>query len=53
MIQTVDSEKLASKLNKELDKIGRSEPLNVLIQILSSDEDTKFGIDPQNALALI
>ena len=53
MVQTVASEKLATKLNKELEKVNRTEPLNVLVQILSSDEDTKYGIDPKDALGLI
>jgi hypothetical protein len=40
-------------LNKELEKTGRVDPLGVLVQVLSSDEDTKSGVDPKDALSLI
>ena len=43
LIETVDSQKLATKLNKECQKIKRQQP--VLVQVLSSDEDTKQGIE--------
>lgn len=31
LVETVDSEKLAKKLNSELEKVARQEPLRVLV----------------------
>lgn len=45
VIETLDSEKLATKLNKECEKIQRVEPIGVLVQVLTSDEGTKHGIE--------
>jgi pyridoxal phosphate enzyme (YggS family) len=42
VIETIDSQKLAQKVNSECDK--RKRDLGVFIQVLSSDEDTKNGI---------
>ncbi len=44
MFHCLDSVKLASKLNEECGKIGKK--LQVLIQINSSDEESKSGIKP-------
>ena len=44
MIESLDSLKLAEKLNKELEKIER-EKLDVLVQVATGDEDTKHGIE--------
>ena len=49
MIQTIDSEKLAEAVNKAWEK-NRQEPdgkLKVLIQINTSSEDEKNGIEPE------
>ncbi len=51
LIETVDSEKLAQKLNKECEKIDRQQP--VLIQVLTSDEGTKHGVEAEKVLELI
>lgn len=45
VVETVDSEKLAERLNKECGKIGRP-PLRIFLQVDTSDEPTKSGIDP-------
>ncbi len=45
IIETLDSEKLAAKLNKEAAKIERKEPIGVLVQVQTSDEGTKHGIE--------
>jgi len=45
LVETVDSEKLAAKLNKEYGKAERKEPLRVLVQVLTSTEGTKFGVE--------
>ena len=44
MIESLDSLKLAEKLNKELEKIER-EKLDVLVQVATGDEDTKHGLE--------
>jgi pyridoxal phosphate enzyme (YggS family) len=46
-IQTVDSEKLA----RRLDQMGK--PLEVMIEVKLSEEESKFGADPESLPALI
>jgi len=53
MVETVDSQKLALKLHKELLKIERAEPLKVLVQVLTGDEDSKHGVIPAEVPALV
>ncbi|KAH8278674.1 hypothetical protein KR018_006771 [Drosophila ironensis] len=54
MIQTVDSQKLATKLDAAWAKQQppQDQPLKVLIQINTSGEDVKSGIEPKDAPAL-
>ncbi|XP_060648530.1 pyridoxal phosphate homeostasis protein isoform X2 [Drosophila nasuta] len=54
MIQTVDSEKLANSLDTAWSKLQpeAKEPLRVLIQINTSQEDVKSGIDAETAPSL-
>ncbi|KAH8334715.1 hypothetical protein KR074_008071 [Drosophila pseudoananassae] len=54
MIQTVDSQKLATKLDAAWSKQQppKDKPLEVLIQINTSGEDVKSGIEPKEAPAL-
>jgi pyridoxal phosphate enzyme (YggS family) len=47
-VETVDSEKIASKLNSAVEQIPR-EPLNVYVQVCTSNEDTKSGVAPIEA----
>lgn len=49
MIETVNSEKLANNLDSAWGKIGGSTPLNVLIQVNSSGEEEKSGVEPSQA----
>ncbi|KAH8382276.1 hypothetical protein KR009_002670 [Drosophila setifemur] len=51
MIQSVDSEKLATKLDAAWSKVQPTpeQPLKVLIQINTSGEDVKSGIGPNEA----
>uniref|UniRef100_U5ET25 Pyridoxal phosphate homeostasis protein n=1 Tax=Corethrella appendiculata TaxID=1370023 RepID=U5ET25_9DIPT len=53
MIQTVDSEKLADSLNTAWGKLKTGQPgkenLEILIQINTSDEDEKNGVEPNDA----
>ncbi len=50
-LQSLDRLEVAQKLNQRLLAAGKS--LDVLIQINSSDEESKFGVHPQEAEALL
>lgn len=51
MIESVDSLKLAKRLDLEASKLGKR--IECLIEINSSDEDSKFGLKPEEALDII
>eukprot|EP01004_Peranema_trichophorum_P007550 NODE_6328_length_899_cov_10.220361_g5736_i0.p1 GENE.NODE_6328_length_899_cov_10.220361_g5736_i0~~NODE_6328_length_899_cov_10.220361_g5736_i0.p1 ORF type:complete len:245 (-),score=52.08 NODE_6328_length_899_cov_10.220361_g5736_i0:61-795(-) len=51
VIETVDSPKLADKLNASVAELGR-EPLQIYIQINTSGEESKSGIDPGHEIDL-
>ncbi|EGR34066.1 hypothetical protein IMG5_024860 [Ichthyophthirius multifiliis] len=51
IIETIDSIKLAEKVQKICQNQNRN--LKVLIQIKISDEESKYGIEPENAYTLI
>jgi PLP dependent protein len=53
MIESVDSIKLATKLNQTLTSLDPPEPLRVLVEIRTSSEDTKSGISIDGAELLI
>ncbi len=53
MVETVDSVKLASKLDNVLSTASRSSKLRVLVELKTSDEDTKSGASLADALQLI
>lgn len=44
-VETVDSERLARKLNGAVEAQGRP-PLNVLVQVNTSGEESKSGVEP-------
>lgn len=44
LIHSVDSQKLAGEINKQAEKSGRV--IDILIQVNTSDEDQKSGIEP-------
>ena len=50
MVETVDSQKLVDILNKEC---ANRDPLKVLVQVLTGDEDSKFGVKPENVNQLV
>lgn len=50
MCETVHSEKLAKKLNKELEKAGKTEKLKVLVQVNTSREESKFCLNEATIL---
>lgn len=51
MIETVDSMKLATAINKAA--LARQRVMQVLVEINSGEEDQKAGVLPVNALSLI
>jgi pyridoxal phosphate enzyme (YggS family) len=51
MVETVDSEKLANKLDNAVSGAER-EPLNVMVQVNTSGEESKFGVQPEEAPGL-
>ena len=53
MIETVDTAKLAGKLNKEMSKLGRTDPLPVLVQVNTSGEASKNGVSQEEVPQLV
>ena len=51
LIQSVDSLKLLQEINKQADKHGRV--IDCLLQIYIADEETKFGLSPDEAQQLL
>ncbi len=51
MIHSVDSIRLAEEINRRCIKLGRT--MNILIQVNSAMEDTKFGVPPEETESLI
>jgi pyridoxal phosphate enzyme (YggS family) len=51
LIQSVDSQHLAQEISKRADQMGKV--MDVLVEINTSGEKTKFGIDPVEALSFI
>lgn len=51
LIQGVDSVRLLREINKEAEKIGRKVPC--LLQIFVAQEETKFGLTPDECRALV
>lgn len=51
MMETVDSEKLASKLDGAVGATGRS-ALRVFVQVNTSGEESKYGVDPGQVVKL-
>lgn len=52
VVETVDTLKLAKKLDSACEGAGRP-PLSIYIQVDTSGEDTKSGIDPADAVAFV
>jgi pyridoxal phosphate enzyme (YggS family) len=51
-IESVDSAKLASKINAVVEGIERTRPLQVMIQVNSSGELSKSGVAPEDSVDL-
>lgn len=52
-IQSVDSLKLLIEINRRAEMFGRTMPINCLLQISIADEETKFGMSYDEAVALL
>ncbi|KAM6149805.1 pyridoxal phosphate homeostasis protein [Erethizon dorsatum] len=53
MLETVDSMKLADKVNSSWQKKGSPERLKVMVQINTSGEESKHGLPPSEMIALV
>ncbi|CAI5506620.1 unnamed protein product, partial [Closterium sp. Naga37s-1] len=52
MVETVDSSRIANHLNKAVAAAGRP-PLRVLVQVNTSGEESKHGVDPSACVDLV
>jgi len=52
-IQSVDSLKLLKEIDKRAEMFGRTLPINCMLQMAIADEDTKFGMSYEEAVALL
>lgn len=52
MIETIDSEKIANTIDKAWEKLQKPEPLKVLVQVNTSQEDVKHGVTVEEAVKL-
>nr|GMC89808.1 proline synthase co-transcribed bacterial homolog protein-like [Ipomoea batatas] len=52
MVETVDDEKIANQLNRVVGNIGRK-PLKVFVQVNTSGEETKSGVEPSACVDLV
>ncbi|XP_008586173.1 PREDICTED: proline synthase co-transcribed bacterial homolog protein isoform X1 [Galeopterus variegatus] len=53
MLETVDSVKLADKVNSSWQKRGSPERLKVMVQINTSGEESKYGLPPSETVAVV
>lgn len=53
MVETVVSERYAAALNSTWANLKREEPLKIMVQVNTSREDVKGGIEPENCNALV
>lgn len=53
MLETVDSVKLADKVNSSWQKKGSTDRLKVMVQINTSGEDSKHGLLPSETIAVV
>lgn len=51
MVESVDSSKVANYLDRAVSSIGRN-PLKVLVQVNTSGEESKYGVEPSECVEL-
>lgn len=52
-IQSVDSLKLLQEINNRAQQLNRTLPINCLLQLAIADEETKYGLSYEEAVALL
>ncbi|WP_242918444.1 YggS family pyridoxal phosphate-dependent enzyme [Pontibacter liquoris] len=52
-IESVDSLRLLEEINRRAEMFGRTLPINCLLQIAIADEETKYGMTYEDAVALL
>lgn len=52
VVETVDREKIATSLSKAVASAGRTDKLNVMVQVNTSGEETKSGCEPEETVGL-
>ncbi|KAM4747210.1 pyridoxal phosphate homeostasis protein [Rhinophrynus dorsalis] len=53
ILETIDSVKLADKVNSSWQKKGSSEKLKVMVQVNTSSEESKHGLAPADTVGLV
>ncbi|KAK2182899.1 hypothetical protein NP493_331g05041 [Ridgeia piscesae] len=53
LIETIDSIKLASVVNSHWQKLDKTDTLNVMVQVNTSQEDSKHGCQPADAASVV
>ncbi|NXA55554.1 PLPHP protein, partial [Nothocercus julius] len=53
MLETVDSMKLADRVNSSWQKKGSTQKLKVMVQVNTSAEDSKHGVPPEDTVAAV
>uniref|UniRef100_K7FYQ0 Pyridoxal phosphate homeostasis protein n=1 Tax=Pelodiscus sinensis TaxID=13735 RepID=K7FYQ0_PELSI len=53
MVETVDSRKLADKVNNSWQKKGSSQRLKIMVQVNTSGEDSKHGLPPAETVGTV
>ncbi|CAH1785085.1 unnamed protein product [Owenia fusiformis] len=53
MVETVDSAKLATALNKSWEKLQQENKLNVMVQVNTSGEEQKHGVPPSEVESVV
>ncbi|KAJ4768181.1 hypothetical protein LUZ62_078556 [Rhynchospora pubera] len=51
MVESVDDQKIANHLDRAVGSLGRN-PLKVLVQVNTSGEESKFGVEPSGCVEL-
>ncbi|WOK97291.1 hypothetical protein Cni_G05999 [Canna indica] len=52
MVESVDDVKIANRLDRMVASLGRK-PLKILVQVNTSGEESKFGVDPSGCVQLV
>ncbi|CAB0005392.1 unnamed protein product [Nesidiocoris tenuis] len=53
VVETITSEKLASAVNAGWEKLKKPEPLKIMVQVNTSREEEKGGVDPEKCSELV